>query len=306
MSRRVLAVTGANGFVGAHVAALAAEAGAEVWAIAREDAPRPELAPYASRYYQADLAEEWPAPEGPTAVVHLAGLAAVGPSFDRPQEYLTVNSAIMTTMSESLRTATTAPRVVVVSTGAVYSPPDGEGGVSEDDPLVPGSPYAVAKILVETQADYYARRGLDTVVARPFNHIGPGQSPGFLVPDLALAIESAPSGTAVQVGNIDAARDFTDVRDVARAYLLLAFADDHRHHVYNVASGEAHSGREILEEIARGLGRDVPPLEVDPARLRPNDPARIVGDASRLRSEFGWQPTIGWRRSIEDFLAARA
>ena len=305
MTARTLVVTGANGFVGTHVAALAVESGAEVWAVAREDEPRAELASYASRYYQADLADEWPVPEGATAVVHLAGLAAVGASFDQPQRYLTVNSAIMTTMSEALRTAATRPRVVVVSTGAVYAPPlDGEA-VSESDRLVPGSPYAVAKILVETQATYYARRGLDTVVARPFNHIGPGQGPGFVVPDLTAALEGLTPGSPMLVGNLDAARDFTDVRDVARAYLELAFAPTHRHSLYNVASGEAHSALEILGEIARGLGREVPSLEIDASRLRPDDPARIVGSAARLRDEFGWLPRIDWRRSVGDFLAAR-
>lgn len=305
MSDRVLVVTGANGFVGAHVARLAAEAGADVWAVAREDEPRPELAPYAARYFRADLAEEWPVPAGATAVVHLAGLAAVSASFDQPQRYLSVNSAIMTNMSEALRTESAGPRVVVVSTGAVYAPPNEGEAVSENDPLVPGSPYAVAKILVETQAAYYARRGLDVVVARPFNHIGPGQGPGFVLPDLTASLEALAPGEPMRVGNLNAARDFTDVRDVARAYLELAFAPAHRHDVYNVASGEAHSAFEILTEVARGLGVEVPPLEVDTSRLRPDDPARIVGDASRLRDEFGWAPRIDWRRSVADFLAAR-
>ncbi len=304
MSARVLVITGANGFVGAHVAGLAAEAGAEVWAVAREDEPRPALAAHITRYYQADIAEDWPVPSGAAAVVHLAGLAAVGASFDQPQRYLSVNSAIMTTMSEALRTQSERPRVVVVSTGAVYAPPAHGIPITEDDPLIPGSPYAVAKMLVENQAAYYAGRGLDTVVARPFNHIGPGQGPGFVVPDLTAALRRLPAGAVMTVGNLDAARDFTDVRDVARAYLELAFAPTHRHRVYNVASSEAHTARELLSVIAQGLGRDVPTLEVDPKRLRPDDPALIVGSAARLREEFGWEPQIGWRRSVEDFLSS--
>lgn len=305
MSRPTIVVTGASGFVGAHVAAEARAGGARVVAIGRESEPSSALAPHSDRYLSADLEHEWPVDEPVDAVIHLAGLAAVGPSFGAPQRYLTVNSGIMTTMCEALLQDAPGARVVVVSSGAVYSPPEGPEPLHETDPVVPNSPYAVAKILVETQAAYYAGRGLDTVVARPFNHIGPGQSLGFLVPDLTNAIESLPEGDPLLVGNLGARRDFTDVRDVARAYLVLANAPEHREAVYNVASGAAHSGREVLAAIAEVLDRDVPPIEVDPRRLRPGDPARIAGSSERLRSEFGWSPTIDWRRSIEDYIASR-
>lgn len=305
MTAPVIVITGANGFVGPHVAARANDVGAEVWAVAREEGPVPELAGAITRYFRADLEHEWPVPEGASAVVHLAGLAAVGASFDQPQRYLSVNSGIMTTMCESLRTRRVRPRVVVVSTGAVYSAPQDADALTEDSPTAPGSPYAVAKILVETQAAYYARRGVDTVIARPFNHIGPGQGPGFVVPDLTDALEALPEGAVMRVGNLQAARDYTDVRDVAAAYVELALASGHRHALYNVASGISHTGYEILAEVALGLGRALPTLEVDASRLRPDDPARITGNASRLATEFGWAPKVDWRRSVADFLAAR-
>jgi GDP-4-dehydro-6-deoxy-D-mannose reductase len=233
----------------------------------------------------------------------LAGLAAVGPSFTQPQRYLSVNSAIMTRMSEALLAERSAARMVVVSSGSVYAAPEPDASVSETSPTVPGSPYAVAKLLVESQAGYYARRGLDTVVARPFNHIGPGQGPGFLVPDLTASLRALPQGDTLAVGNLAAARDYTDVRDVARAYLTLAFAPAHRHALYNVATGTAHTGLEVLDAIAHALGRPLPDLAVDPARLRPDDPARIVGDAARLRDEFDWHPTIDYRESISQYVS---
>ena len=304
MTRR-LVITGANGFVGTHLAEQAAADGVEVWALGREAEPRPALAPHAARYYSADLEHVWPVDDDADAVVHLAGLAAVGPSFDHPQLYLTVNSGLMTTMSEAIRTHSRRPRVVVVSTGAVYAPPAGGHPLDEGAPTTAGSPYAVAKLLVEMQAAYYATRGIDTVVARPFNHIGPGQGPGFIVPDLTSGLDRLDGDAALPVGNLDAARDYTDVRDVAHAYLELAFAAGHRHPVYNVASGESHTGREVLAAIAGAQHRAVPPLEVDPSRLRPNDPARITGDASRLTKEFGWSPRIDWRTSIAEFVASR-
>lgn len=306
MSGRVLVVTGANGFVGTHVAALAASQGVEVWGIGREATPSATLSPFVSNYYSADLEHEWPAHGAVDAIIHLAGLAAVGPSFAYPQRYLSVNSGIVTTMCESILESSARPRIVVASTGAVYAPPSaGTAGLDESSPTVPTSPYAVAKLLVEDQALYYAGRGIDTVVARPFNHIGPGQGPGFLIPDLTEQLFATQPGVPLAVGNLDTARDYTDVRDVAAAYLRLAFADKHDAHVYNVASGESRSGWEVLAAIAAALGRDIPEAIVDPARIRPNDVLDIRGDSTLLREEFGWQPAISWQTSIADYLAGR-
>jgi GDP-4-dehydro-6-deoxy-D-mannose reductase len=306
VTSRTLVVTGANGFVGTHVAEIAAAQGHRVWAVARESGPTQRLAPFCDRYFRADLASTWNVPEGADAIVHLAGLAAVGPSFSDPQRYIAVNSGIMSVMSEALLDADLKPRVVVVSSGAVYSPPVGKQLIGENHGTRPSSPYAVAKLVVETQAAYYAGRGLDTVVARPFNHIGPGQSRGFLVPDLTCALRDLPVGSSMMAGSLSTARDYTDVRDVASAYLLLALAPGHRHHVYNVATGLAHTGSEILEVIAEDLGYEVPHVSIDPARVRPNDPPLIAGDSTRLREEFGWHPQIRWDQSIRDFIEADA
>jgi GDP-4-dehydro-6-deoxy-D-mannose reductase len=305
VSTRTLVITGANGFVGAHVAARAAADGVRVIGVGREPAPSDALAPYAAAYLGADLETTWPVVGRVDAVIHLAGLAAVGASFREPQRYLNVNSGIMTTMCEALLRAGQQTRVVVVSSGAVYAPPASTRPITEGDGCAPNSPYAVAKILVETQAEYYARRGIDTLVARPFNHIGPGQGPGFIVPDFTIALRDLPDDAALTVGNLDSRRDFTDVRDVAHAYLTLAFAPTHAHRLYNVASGESHSGREVLDVVAAALDRTTPRVVVDAGRLRPGDPANIIGSAARLRDEFGWRPTIGWRQSINDFVAGR-
>lgn len=303
MTRRTLVVTGASGFVGTHLSRLAADAGLRVVAIGREPEPTPALAVTCDRYVSADLAEGWPLADPVDAVVHLAGLAAVGPSFSEPQRYITVNSAIMTAMGEALLLSSPEARVVVVSSGAVYAPHHDESALAEDSPAFAASPYAVSKLTVERQSEYYAHRGLDTIVARPFNHIGPGQGAGFLVPDLTAALRRLRDGEALTVGNLDTARDYADVRDVARAYLTLATAVSHEHRLYNVASGESHTGREVLDVIADELGADVPPIEVDPARLRPGDPARITGSAARLRDEFGWRPQTSWSDSIREYVA---
>lgn len=306
MTQPILAITGVTGFVGSHLARIAADAGMRVWGIGRDLLPDRELAPHCDEYFSCDLAAGWPLPvDAVDSIVHLAGLAEVGRSFAEPQRYLDVNSAMMTNMAEALLQGTKRPRIVTVSSGAVYATSDGTGGPTDESVKVAASsPYAVAKILVETQAGYYATRGLDMIVARPFNHIGPGQSSGFLVPDLTAAMHQLGPGEPLMVGNLETARDYTDVRDVARAYLTLATAGAHRHDTYNIASGSSIQGRTILGYIAEALGRPVPPLEIDDRRLRPGDPLTITGSAQRLREEFGWAPTIPVQSSIAEFVAS--
>lgn len=302
-----LVITGVNGFVGTHLAALARTAGHRVIGIGRESGTSVRLAASLDQYLTADLYETWPVTEPVDAIVHLAGLAAVGPSFREPQRYIEVNSGIMTRMCEPLLARGQAPRIVVVSSGAVYAPPADTTPVSEDCPLSFNSPYAVAKLLVESQARYYAARGLDIVIARPFNHIGPGQGPGFIVPDLTAALRNLPAGQPLTVGNLNTARDYTDVRDVATAYLTLAFAPKHEQIVYNIATGRPHTGREVLAAITDALTIAAPTTTVDETRLRPNDPGTVIGDSTRIRAEHGWAPAVAWDRSIAEYVSqARA
>lgn len=305
MSRRLI-VTGVDGFVGRHVAHIAAASGLEVFGVSRSADVDPELRADLAAYVAVDLRREWPKGLPTDAnIVHLAGLAAVGPSFDRAQEYIEANSAIVTNMCESLVAAGFSGRVVGVSTGAVYAQKADEDALRTETDLVAfTSPYVVSKVLVENQLAYYARRGLRTVMARPFNHIGPHQGPGFLLPDLLRQLESTPQDQPLRVGNLETRRDYTDVRDVAKAYLALTSTDELAHDIYNVASGVARSGAEILEVLCAALGRAAPPLEVDQSRVRATDPPLIVGDASRLRSETGWAATIPFEQTIADAVAA--
>lgn len=304
MTSKTLVVTGATGFVGRHVVRLAHDAGYRVLAIGRDPSPPAGMSARIDDYSSVDLTRTWPVTSDVDAVIHLAGLAAVGPSYADPQRYIETNSRMVTLMGEALLEAKRRPRVLVVSSGAVYAPrADGEP-IDEGAATAATSPYAVSKLLVESQADYYARRGLDCVVARPFNHIGPGQEAGFLIPDLVTALEQLPAGAPLKVGNLDTARDYTDVRDVARAYLAIVSTERRADFVYNVASGTSRTGAEALAQICRALGRDMPSVVVDSARLRPGDPATIAGSSARLRAEFAWEPTIDWTRSIADYINA--
>ncbi|GAA3587999.1 GDP-6-deoxy-D-mannose reductase [Klugiella xanthotipulae] len=297
-------VTGVDGFVGRHVARLAADAGLEVIGVSRSPQLDPELSGVVHRYLSADLTEEWPADALGDAVIHLAGLAAVGPSFDAPQEYLSANSAMVTHLGEAILREGRAgqTRILAVSSGSVYGQGLGETPIDESAPVQFTSPYVVSKVLVENQLAYYGRRGIATAIARPFNHIGPGQRPGFLVPDLQRALAAHRPGEPLAVGNLDTRRDYSDVRDVADAYLRLVTSPEPVTGVFNVCSGRARSGWEILDALCESMGRPRPEVVADPSRFRPTDPQVIVGSADRLRAETGWAPERDAGQSIRDFV----
>jgi GDP-4-dehydro-6-deoxy-D-mannose reductase len=296
-----LVITGVDGFVGRHLARAAVDSGLEVFGISRSHIDDPVLAHLLSGHASGDLRSAWPASAPIDApVVHLAGLAAVGPSFDHPQDYLSGNSAMVTNMCEAALRADDPQRIVVVSSGAVYAQNDKEPRRSESDPVAFTSPYVVSKVLVENQVSYYRRRGLDTVVARPFNHIGPGQGHGFIVPDLLARLKLLQPGKSLTVGDLSTRRDYTDVRDVVRAYVSLATAPVLAHDLYNVSSGVSRSGTEVLSALCGALGVPVPPLAVDPASVRATDPSVIVGRADRIAGDVGWAPRIPFAQTIAD------
>ncbi|WP_084075411.1 NAD(P)-dependent oxidoreductase [Demequina sp. NBRC 110052] len=299
---RSVIVTGVDGFVGRHVAALAKASGVDVHGVGRAERLDPDVESSVASYVSVDLTQAWPEFAEADGIIHLAGLAAVGPSFGQPQRYIEANSSMVTLMCESLLSSGYEGSLVTISSGAVYAP--SSSPLSEDSPVAAASPYAVSKLLVENQMEYYGRRGLRTVVARPFNHIGPGQRAGFLVPDLYGRLSTLPAGEALSVGNLSTRRDYLDVRDVARAYLTLAAAPRWDHAVYNVASGASLAGTEILAALADAMGRGVPELVTDAASVRPTDASTVTGSADRLRAEFGWLPEHTVRESIADFVVA--
>ncbi len=297
-----LIVTGVDGFVGRHVARRAKSAGMAVHGIGYARDLDPGVADSLDTYVQADLRQGWPLTPNADAVIHLAALAAVGPSFDHPQEYIEANSAMVTHMAESMVSSGFDGTVLAVSSGAVYEPME-VGALTETSPIGVTSPYVVSKMLVENQLNYYRRRGLRTVVTRPFNHIGPGQNAGFLVPDLCQQLADHDPTQSMPVGNLSTRRDYLDVRDVANAYLALATSPTHRHFVYNVCSGVSVEGTEILEHICAAMGIPVPATHADPTRYRPVDAQEVTGSSARLREEFGWAPQYSLAQSIADAVA---
>jgi len=299
-----IAITGVTGFVGRHLVEAARAAKVEVVGITLHPTNEDQkLDQQLNAKFSADLTNEFPEIGEVDAVIHLAGLSAVGPSFTQPQRYISDNSAMVTHLGEAmLERQGRAPRIVGISSGAVYAQGVLEA-LTEEAAVASSSPYVVSKLLVEHQYNYYSARGLDVVVARPFNHIGPGQSLGFLLPDLvASLLNLREEGEVLSVGNLNTSRDYTDVRDVAAAYLHLALTDRPLASLYNIASGRSLLGWEILAMAANALGLSVPPTSTDPHRMRATDISRVTGDARALNVAIGWEPSIRIEQSVHDYV----
>lgn len=299
-------ITGANGFVGNHLVRELAKAGYEVIGVGGPKAPGMKDPEGLSAYIVADLGSPEEVAQidfsGVTGVIHLAALAAVGPSFDEPLKYMTVNAGLEINLFEEALRQGQKPKFVVISSGALYDP-KAVMPITESTPALSNSPYAVSKIAQEELGRYYATRGFEVVIARPFNHIGPGQNLGFLVPDVAKQVIDAQRGTAdkIMVGNLEARRDYTDVRDIARAYRLL-LERGRSGEVYNICSGTSHSGQEMLELILDAADSQAP-VEQDPARIRPSDTPDIYGSHDKLTTDTGWQPEVPLDQTIKDVVA---
>jgi GDP-4-dehydro-6-deoxy-D-mannose reductase len=291
-------LTGANGFVGKHLYDELVRSGFEVVRVGGTHSSASEFALDLTKKGEAEKIDF----KGVSGVVHLAGLAAVGPSFTDPMHYINTNIGIEVNLFEAALKANASARFVVISTGALYDPTSGLP-LHESSPLQPNSPYAVSKIGQEEMALYYEKRGFEVIIARPFNHIGPGQNEGFIVPDLTKQIVACEKGTQsdVNVGNLAAKRDYTDVRDIARAYRLL-LEKGKSGEVYNVCSGKALSGHEILEQIC-SLTTVSPKVVQDPTKMRPADNPIIYGDHSKLTQATGWQPEITLEKTLADVVA---
>jgi GDP-4-dehydro-6-deoxy-D-mannose reductase len=208
---------------------------------------------------------------------------------------------------EAVRAHAPGARVVVASSAEVYGAVRAAGSaVPETAPLAPVSPYGASKVAAETAAlQFHRAHGLDVVVARAFNAVGPGQSTDFALPGFAAQLAAIARGAGppvLRVGNLDAERDLTDVRDVARAYALLVERGEPGS-VYNVCSGGAVSIRAALDALIRASGLEVR-VEVDPMRLRPADAPRLVGDPAKLAAATGWRPEVPLERTLADLLDA--
>jgi GDP-4-dehydro-6-deoxy-D-mannose reductase len=240
----------------------------------------------------------------PEVVYHLAALASVAGSWERPGTALSENTLATLNLLEAVRTQTPDARVIVVGSGEVYGRPTSLP-VEEDAPLRPQNPYAVSKAAVDLLAAMYAdAHGLAVVRVRAFNHAGPRQSTDYVVASLARQVAAGLAAgedpVRVVTGNPEPRRDFTDVRDVVLAYRALAASAPPD--AYNVCSGRATSVAELIALLRDVTGREIA-HEVDPARVRAHDVMEIRGSHDRLTAATGWEPRIPLATTLADTVA---
>ncbi len=240
----------------------------------------------------------------PQAIFHLAAQSSPALSFKKPQETFEINLIGTVNLLESLRAANDKCRLILVSSCEVYGATDSDKPLSEEQSYNPISPYASSKVFQEiTCLQYFRTYGLETLVIRPFPHTGPGQPYSFALPSFARQIAGIEKGRrepVITVGNLAARRDISDVRDVVRAYRLLA-EKGHPGEIYNVSSGQAVSMEEALSLMLKMSTVSIK-TETDQSLLRPADVPLLWGDPSKLKAETGWNPSFLLKDTLESLL----
>ena len=304
-------ITGAGGFAGSHLAdELLKHMEPEVWGVLLTP-EKPHYLDQRVKTVTANLCDpaevrQLLAVIQPDRIYHLAAQAFVPQSWADPWHTLENNIRIQLNILVScLQTGLTQTRVLAVGSNEEYGRlPLDELPATEQSPLRPDSPYGVSKIAQDFLGQsYFLSHGLPVVRVRPFNHIGPRQNRRFVAADFAhqiAAIERGDRPPVIKVGNLQAARDFTDVRDVARAYVA-ALEKGQPGEVYNIASGVARPIRSILTGLLAHSPATVA-IEVEAEKLRPSDTPRQVGDAGKLRTATGWRPAIRFQQTLKDIL----
>jgi GDP-4-dehydro-6-deoxy-D-mannose reductase len=307
-----LLVTGAGGFVGGHLAEFlhSEHPEVEVHGVSLPQGSVAWRAAPGARMVEADLTDPAAARAvvedvRPDRILHLAGQSSVHLSWLDPGGTLRSNVLGIVHLLDAVRALGLRPPALVVGSAEEYGPvgPD-EMPIREETPLRPSSPYAVSKVAQGALALLYGPAGgMRVVLTRTFHHTGPGRGEAFAESSFARQIAEIEAGRrepVLRVGNLEAVRDFADVRDVVRAYwMLLDKGEGGR--VYNVCSGRGRRIRELLDVL---LAASVARVEVrtDPERLRPSDVPAQVGDPARLRAATGWEPRIPLERSLQDLL----
>jgi GDP-4-dehydro-6-deoxy-D-mannose reductase len=290
-------ITGASGFAGRHLAAACVAAGDEVVELSRSSGVRVDL-------LDADAARAAVRSARPTIVHHLAARAHVGRSWREPAVTLHENLAMTLNVLEAVRLEAPSACVMLAGSGEVYGPPE-RLPVDEAAKLAPQNPYAVSKASADLLGGFYAdAHGLCAIRARAFNHAGPGQEPSYAISSfarqVAAGLEEGADPIRLVTGNPDTRRDYTDVRDVVRAYRLLAARREPG--AFNVCSGRPASAGELVRVLAEAAGVSVDHV-VDPALVRAHEVMEVRGSFDHLRSATGWEPEIPLSRTLADTVA---
>lgn len=310
---RVL-ITGVTGFAGSHLAdyILAHHPQVEVFGLVRWRSRRENILHLQDKInlYEADLKDITSLKKclseiKPERIFHLAAQSFVPTSWKCPAETFTINAIGQINLFEAVLDLKLSPKIQVAGSseeyGMVY---DDEIPMKETNPLRPLSPYAVSKVSQDLLGwQYFKSYGLRTVRTRGFNHTGPRRGEVFICSNFAKQIAEIEKGQrdeVIYVGNLEAKRDFTDVRDIVRGYWL-SLEKGEEGEVYNIGSGKNYSMKEVLDMLL-SLSRVNVRVEIDPERLRPSDVPILLSDSSKFVSISGWEPQIPFKQSLEDLL----
>jgi GDP-4-dehydro-6-deoxy-D-mannose reductase len=307
-------ITGVTGFAGSHLAEylLDHQPQVEVWGIYRWRSRMDNVTGVQKRLrlVECDLRDytsvhQALAQARPDAIFHLAAQSFVPSSWKAPSDTLMTNIVGQTNLFEAVRFLGLDPVVQIACSSEEYGMvfPD-EVPIREENPLRPLSPYAVSKVAQDMMAyQYFQSYGLKTVRTRGFNHTGPRRGDVFVTSNFSKQVASIELGLqepVIRVGNLEAVRDFTDVRDMVRAYWL-AVTRGKPGEVYNVATGSGITIQELLDRLL-ALSKVKVEVVQDPERMRPSDVVRLIGDASRFRADTGWEPEVPFDRTLRDLL----
>jgi GDP-4-dehydro-6-deoxy-D-mannose reductase len=308
--KRVL-ITGATGFVGGHLIRALEEEGPsafEIFGTSYPEAPPPS----GNKLYYLDLRSEKDVKKlvgevRPDWIFHLAAVSGVHRSWEMRSETIETNVLGTHNLLEAVRKTTPSARVLFISSADVYgsgvSPDD---ALKEDAPFQIVSPYAYSKVAGEILCGFYGMiDNIDIVIARPFPHAGPGQTEDFVCSDWARQIAQIERGDIapfLRVGNLDVRRDFCDVRDVVKAYILL-LQKGRRGEPYNICAGKAIALQEVLDFLVKEAAVSSPiSIEVDPGKLRKIDMPVQMGNNGKTTEETGWSPQIPIDQTLRDLL----
>jgi GDP-4-dehydro-6-deoxy-D-mannose reductase len=297
-------VTGASGFAGSHLVdhLLTHEPRVSAWSHAggRTVAARDARVQWtAVDMLDREAVHAALVAAAPSAVYHCAGAADVGGAWSDPARPLRVNALGTHHLLSAMARAGIACPVLVTGSALVYRQSD--AALAETSPIAPSTPYGRSKLAQEMIAARAA--GCPTLLARPFNHAGPRQSAAYVTSSFAQQIAEIEAGArepVLRVGNLDARRDLTDVRDTVRAYRMLV-ARGRPRRPYNVCSGTAYRVGDLLEMMLRLAGTRIR-IEVDPQRLRPSDNPVVLGDPARITAEVGWRAEIPIEQTLRDLM----
>lgn len=295
-------IFGIGGFVGGYLAREFLDCGYVVYG---SDKEKTNLISEEVKFQEGDILDSEQVnqiieKDSPDIVVNLAAISSVGASWNIPQATISVNVVGALNIMEAARKCSVMPKVMFIGSSEEYAA--SYAPINEETPLDANNPYGISKMTQERFAQVYRERyGMKIYCVRPFNHTGIGQRDCFVLPSFCKQvadIEKAGKTGVIKVGNLAAERDFSDVRDIVRAYRMIVESEDCSK-IYNVGSGRAYSLNELLEYII-SLSNQKITIEVDPARVRPIDTPRICCDYSEIEKNLGWKPKYSIFDTLKD------